>query len=93
MKKTIFFVAALVMSMVAKAWEVGDFYANDPSGVPALVAYVDETGEHGLIMSPRAYTEKGYQKSLKTFEGNKNGRKKTWQKESKLRRRKRIQSW
>lgn len=71
MKKTIFFVAALVMSMVAKAWEVGDFYANDPSGVPALVAYVDETGEHGLIMSPRAYTENGYQKSLKTFEGNK----------------------
>lgn len=71
MKKSFLFIAALVLSMAAKAWEVGDFYVDEQTGVPALVAYVDKTGEHGLIMSPRAYSEEGFQKSLKTFEANK----------------------
>ena len=71
MKRTILFVAAIAMSVVAKAWEVGDFYANDPTGVPAIVVYVDESGEHGLIMSPKAYTEKGYKGDLKAFSRNK----------------------
>lgn len=71
MKKTFIVLAAmLVISIAAKAWEVGDFYDQDPTGVPAVVVYVDESGEHGLIMSPKAFTEKGYKKSLKTFEGN-----------------------
>ena len=52
MKKTfIVFAAMLVFSIAAKAWEVGDFYDQDPTGVPAVVVYVDESGEHGLIMS------------------------------------------
>jgi len=73
MKKTLLLVAAVAMAMVARAWEVGDFYANDPSGVPALVVYVDESGEHGLIMSPFAFTEKKFQqfKKAKTFAKNK----------------------
>lgn len=74
MKKTIIvLVAMLVSSIVAKAWEVGDFYAQDPTGVPAVVVYVDESGEHGLIMSPIAMTEKTYQNYIKkkTFDKNK----------------------
>lgn len=56
------------MSVVAKAWEVGDFYANDPTGVPAVVAYVDESGEHGLIMAPCCMN----QASLNSFKKNLN---------------------
>ena len=66
MKKTFIVLAAmLVTSIAAKAWEVGDFYDQDPTGVPAVVVYVDESGEHGLIMSPRALTEKEYAKAEK----------------------------
>lgn len=65
MKKTIIVLAAmLVTSFAAKAWEVGDFYAQDPTGVPAIVAYVDESGEHGLIMAPLNFSTKGL-KNLK----------------------------
>lgn len=74
MKKTFILLAAmLVTSIAAKAWEVGDFYAQDPTGVPAVVVYVDESGEHGLIMSPLAMTEKTYQNYIKKkiFEKNK----------------------
>ena len=58
MKKTFIVLAAVLMAMTAKAWEVGDFYDQDPTGVPAIVAYVDESGEHGLIMSPSLLSEK-----------------------------------
>lgn len=74
MKKTFILLAAmLVTSIAAKAWEVGDFYGQDPTGVPAVVVYVDESGEHGLIMSPLAMTEKTYQNYIKKkiFEKNK----------------------
>ena len=74
MKKTFIVLAAmLVISIAAKAWEVGDFYDQDPTGVPAVVVYVDESGEHGLIMSPLAMTERTYQNYIKkkTFEKNK----------------------
>lgn len=86
MKKTLLLVAAVAMAMVARAWEVGDFYANDPSGVPALVVYVDESGEHGLIMSPKALTEKGYKQSKKAYEKNKK-----WANSDAAKRRKKIQ--
>lgn len=52
MKKSILLVAALSLCMVAKAWEVGDYY--DVDGVPSVVIWVDETGEHGLRLSPAA---------------------------------------
>lgn len=74
MKKTFIVLAAmLVISIAAKAWEVGDFYDQDPTGVPAVVVYVDESGEHGLIMSPFAFTDKLYQQwqKKKTFAKNK----------------------
>ena len=74
MKKTFIILAAmLVTSIAAKAWEVGDFYDQDPTGVPAVVVYVDESGEHGLIMSPFAFTDKLYQQwqKKKTFAKNK----------------------
>ena len=58
------------MATTAKAWEVGDFYADDPTGVPAIVVYVDESGEHGLLMAPRAYTNDGYQTFCKTLNKN-----------------------
>ena len=70
MKKIFLFVAALVTSMVAKAWQVGDLYANDPTGVPAIVVYVDESGEHGLMMAPSAYTDKTYENFCKTLNKN-----------------------
>lgn len=60
MKKTfIILIAILVTSIAVKAWEVGDFYDQDPAGVPAIVAYVDESGEHGLIMAPLNFSKKG----------------------------------
>lgn len=65
MKKMILMVAVLAMSLTAKAWEVGDFYDQDPTGVPSMVVYVDESGEHGLIMSPCAMTDKQYKEIVK----------------------------
>lgn len=65
MKKTFIVLAAVLMAMTAKAWEVGDFYDQDPTGVPAIVAYVDESGEHGLIMAPRFFTENAFEEEKK----------------------------
>lgn len=61
MKKTFLVIAAMAMSLVAQAWEVGDFITNDPTGVPAMVVYVDQTGKHGLMMSPQAFSDKKVQ--------------------------------
>ena len=72
MKKTFIVLAAmLVTSIAAKAWEVGDFYDQDPTGVPALVVYVDESGEHGLIMAPQAFTDKDYKDFCKEIDKSK----------------------
>ena len=68
MKKLFILFAIILMAMTAKAWKVGDFYANDPTGVPAIVVYVDETGEHGLIMAPQALTDKDYKAFCKELE-------------------------
>jgi len=58
------------MSVTANAWEVGDFYTNDPTGVPAVVVYVDESGEHGLIMSPMLFSEKELAATIKQKESS-----------------------
>ena len=68
MKKIILMAAVLVTSLTAKAWKVGDFYPNDPTGVPAAVAYVDETGEHGLLISPVLFTQSELESMLKRKE-------------------------
>lgn len=71
MKKTFIILAAMLMSsIVVRAWNVGDFYDQDPTGVPAIVVYVDESGEHGLIMAPQAYTDKGYKSFCKSLDNN-----------------------
>lgn len=64
------------MSMVAKAWEVGDFYLTDDH-VPSMVVYVDSTGEHGLRMAPIAMNDtdlmavrETYAQKIKLAEGN-----------------------
>lgn len=49
MKKTILAVIAMLCSLGANAYKVGDYYEKD--GVKGIVVRVDETGEHGLIMS------------------------------------------
>lgn len=49
MKKSLLLIAAIAISMLAKAWEVGDYY--DLDGVPSIIVWVDSTGEHGLRMS------------------------------------------
>lgn len=70
MRKTAFIIASLLTCVIAKAWEVGDFYPNDPSGVPAIVVYVDESGEHGLIMAPHAYSTDEFKNFCKSLNKN-----------------------
>ncbi len=43
------FLALLLMPLLTRAIEVGDFMEIDET--PCVVIYVDETGEHGLVMS------------------------------------------
>lgn len=58
MKKSIFVLVLIAVSVAAQAWEVGDFMVDEQTGVPAIVVSVDESGEHGLIMSPTLVSEK-----------------------------------
>lgn len=54
MKKLILVIAIVMYSILAKAYEVGDII---PQGnFDAVVVYVDESGEHGLMISPAAPT-------------------------------------
>ena len=53
MKKTILFIAAIAVSVVVKAWKVGDYY--DADGIPSIIVWVDDSGEHGLRMAPRVF--------------------------------------
>lgn len=72
MKKTFILLAAmLVTSIAAKAWEVGDYY--DADGIPSIIVYVDESGEHGLRMGPRYfYTAERYKEALEQEEQRQN---------------------
>lgn len=55
MKKTLFmmFVCVFSLTTYAQTYKLGDLIEKD--GIKALVVYVDESGEHGLMLSPRAY--------------------------------------
>lgn len=53
MKKRLFILVFALCSLSLQAWEVGDLYM-DSTGVPGIVIYLDQTGAHGLIMSPCA---------------------------------------
>ena len=47
------FVSAFSLTIYAQTYKLGDLIEKD--GIKALVVYVDESGEHGLMLSPRAY--------------------------------------
>ncbi len=53
MKKLILLVIAISISMIARAWKVGDYY--DADGIPSIIVWVDDSGEHGLRMAPRIF--------------------------------------
>lgn len=47
------FVSAFSLTIYAQTYKLGDLIEKD--GIKALVVYVDESGEHGFMLSPRAY--------------------------------------
>ncbi len=47
------FVGAFSLTMYAQTYKLGDLIEKD--GIKAVVVYVDESGQHGLMISPRAY--------------------------------------
>lgn len=49
MKKLLFAVVALLCTLTADAYKVGDYYEKD--GLKGIVIRVDASGNHGLIMS------------------------------------------
>lgn len=49
MKKILFTLLALLCTVIAHAYNVGDYYEKD--GLKGIVVRVDASGEHGLIMS------------------------------------------
>lgn len=51
MKKTIICLTCLLCTTLLHAYELGDYVEKD--GVPSIVVYVDNSGEHGLLMSIR----------------------------------------
>ena len=59
MKKIMLSIIALVssISMVqAQTYKIGDVY--DKGGVKGVVFYVDDSGEHGLLVSPSGFEGK-----------------------------------
>lgn len=58
----------LVLSgTIAHAYEIGDWFVDQATGIPSVIVYLDETGEHGLIMAPCGgyYSDKDIQKDIK----------------------------
>lgn len=70
MKKVCVSLALMLTTIASFAWEVGDFYVDSTTGVPSIVAYVDESGEHGLLMSPELLSEKDLAATIKQQEKN-----------------------
>lgn len=69
MKKALLFLIAVVCCFVANAqYKVGDIYDKD--GVKGLVVKVDNTGEHGLIMSLDKFTGKWSSDKKAKFDTN-----------------------
>ena len=70
MKRFIFTLFILCTALSMHAYEVGDWFIEEATGMPVVVVYVDQSGEHGLIMAPSGgYIEaKGIQKSIKSLQ-------------------------
>lgn len=68
MKRIVAFLFLISLAFLSWGYEVGDLYIDPNTGVPSIVVYVDNTGEHGMIMSPAGgyRTEKQIQKDIKS---------------------------
>lgn len=58
-----------LMCLAQKVYTVGDIIEKD--GIPAVVVYVDETGQHGLMVSPHSYPSDECEKKPFDFEKEK----------------------
>lgn len=63
MRKIFIILCVVMCSVCVKGQKLGDYMEID--GVPGFVFYLDETGEHGLVMSFYATTEKQMEKLQK----------------------------
>lgn len=64
MRKFFIILCVVMCSVCVKGQKLGDYMEID--GVPGFVFYLDETGEHGLVMSFYATTEKQMEKLKKS---------------------------
>ena len=73
MKKNFLLVAFIALSTLVNAYEVGDWFFDPQTGIPSVVVFVDQTGEHGLIMSPAGgySTEKSIARDIKDIKSHK----------------------
>lgn len=73
MKKNFLLVAFIALSTLVNAYEVGDWFFDPQTGVPSVVVFVDQTGAHGLIMSPAGgYSkEKSIARDIKNIKSHK----------------------
>ena len=58
MKRFIFTVFILCTALTMHAYEVGDWFIEEATGMPVVVVYVDQSGEHGLLMAPSGWYQK-----------------------------------
>lgn len=70
MKRFIFTLFILCTALTMHAYEVGDWFIEEATGMPVIVVYVDQSGEHGLLMAPSGgYTQaKSIPKSIKSLQ-------------------------
>ncbi|MEE1173886.1 MAG: hypothetical protein U0K53_00225 [Paludibacteraceae bacterium] len=58
MKKLALYVMFMLLSIPIFSIELGEYMVVD--GIPSIVIYVDQTGQHGMVMSAVAFSEKPY---------------------------------
>ncbi len=82
MKRLFLLLFILSAVMNAKAWEVGDWFTEEATGMPVLVIYVDQSGEHGLLMAPSGgyTTQKVLERDIKNIQNYKKKNDKMMQK-------------
>ena len=66
MKRLLIFLFFIVLDFYCWGYEIGDLFIDPQTGVPSIIAYIDNTGEHGMIMSPAGgyYKEKQIQEQI-----------------------------
>ena len=74
MKKLLLLLSIIAgVALTANAREVGDWFIDEATGMPVMVIYVDQSGEHGLLMAPSGgySTEKSLQLNIKDIQRTK----------------------